>query len=50
MSSEEYNYESKIKFGEQLKKLRQAHNWSLKEAAKHIGIGKSTLLDYEKDK
>ena len=38
-----------IEFGEQLRRLRNAKGWSLRVAADKIGIGKSTLFDYEND-
>ena len=41
---------AKIGFGEQLKRLRSAKGWSLQVAADKIGIGKTTLFDYENDK
>lgn len=46
----EKSKEVDFKFGETLKQLRKMHDLSLEQAARKIGIGKTTLWDYENDK
>lgn len=39
-----------MKYGKKLKELRKAKDKTLKEVARSVGIGISTLHDYENDK